>query len=89
MSEDPPRGTGLTSRQMQEAPKGAIFIWCNAEVRYAERLARYLGRDDLIIVSPGRFEDVARGRRIPVVMDHATRYDAKLFDAIRRHEALL
>ena len=68
------RGCGKTLRQMVAAPKGAYFIWCNDQaVLYAKNLARYLGRDDLIIVGFSYLQDKNfRGRGpMTIVVDHA------------------
>ena len=43
------RGTGLTTQQMNEAPPGAVFVWCNSNLYYPQTLARKLGRDDLTV----------------------------------------
>ena len=79
---DPLRGTGRTSRQMQEAPRGAMFVWCNFGLDYPMWLARKLGREDLMIVSPDALlQDWLRGKSGPViVIDH----DAKLTKAQSR-----
>lgn len=67
------RGSGQTTRKMQSAPYGAIYIWCNSGLEYPRALARHIGRQDLIIRSPAYFENFGyRGLRIPVVLDHAT-----------------
>jgi len=46
------RGTGTTTKQMLDAPQGAIFVWCNGHLDYPIRLSRKHGRDDLKIVPP-------------------------------------
>lgn len=46
------RGSGKTTKAMLAAPKGATFIWVNHHLDYPKRLAKHLGRDDLMIVSP-------------------------------------
>jgi hypothetical protein len=49
------RGTGRTTRQMQRAPHGAIYIVCHGlPQRYR---ARDIGRDDLEIVTPNWLTD--------------------------------
>ncbi len=67
------RGTGITTRQIKEAPLNAIFVWCNQELTYPAALASRLGRQDLKIVAPSTvlapgFWD---GRSGPIVVDHA------------------
>jgi hypothetical protein len=53
----PDRGSGKTTRAMQAAPKGAVFVWVNHHLDYPKALARHLGREDLKIVSPEWIED--------------------------------
>lgn len=67
------RGSGLTTKQMREAPVKAIFVWCNENRTYPRALARYLGRTDLRILSPEAIEHEMRGFRGEVVVDHAAR----------------
>ena len=68
------RGNGETTRQMEAAPKGAVFVWCNAKTDYAVLLARKIGREDLQIQTPEWFEDRWRGIELTgVVVDHAAR----------------
>jgi hypothetical protein len=65
---------GTTTRQMTEAPIGAVYVWCNEKRGYPRDLARSLGRDDLRIISPFDVEHgYFRGRSVDVVVDHATR----------------
>jgi hypothetical protein len=51
------RGSGKTTRAMVAAPKGAVFVWVNHHLDYPKHLAKFLGRDDLKIVSPEWIED--------------------------------
>lgn len=68
---DPERGTGRTTRQMLDAPKDAIFVWCNGHLGYPLSLARHLGRSDLRIASPQAYEaGRMAGLRNCVVIDH-------------------
>ena len=69
---DDERGTGRTTKQMQDAPQGAIFVWCNNRASYARELARKIGRADLQI-EPRNFleSDRRMGISKPVVIDHA------------------
>ena len=68
------RGTGATTQQMKEAPKGAVFVWCNWRTDYAIHLAQKLGRNDLQIESPTWLENGWRGVKLAgVVVDHAAR----------------
>lgn len=77
-----PRQTGITTQQMIEAPKGAIYVWVNDMLDYPKRLAEHLGRGDLLIKSPRsvRLQTVA-GRRIGIVVDHATKWTQGISEA--------
>ena len=68
------RGDGETTRQMQAAPQGAVFVWCNTNVDYPRDLARHLGRDDIKIETPSFFICRWRGVRLPVIVDHAASF---------------
>jgi hypothetical protein len=76
------RQTGITTQHMKAAPKGAIFVWLNSHLDYPRRLAEHLGRQDLVIVSAGsvRLETVM-GKRVPMVVDHATKWTNGIYDA--------
>lgn len=72
MSKD--RQTGRTTRQLEEAPQGTIFVWYNGHTDYPHALARKLGRED-IKIKPFSWLDErnVRGLRgTNVVLDHAT-----------------
>lgn len=72
-------GTGRTTRQMEAAPKGALFIWCNDSLDYPRDLARRICRTDLVIVGLSALENGActlRGRTFSGVgVDHAANLD--------------
>lgn len=68
------RQSGRTTRQMREAPAGAIFLWGNKHKDYARALARHLGRGDLVIVGPAALADGGRyliTANADLVVDHA------------------
>lgn len=77
ITRDTDRQTGITTRQMNAAPTGAIFVWPNALLNYPQRLAKKLGRTDLRIISTSAFNiNVVAVKRLTVediVIDHATR----------------
>ena len=81
----PERGTGATSKQMTEAPKGSTFVWCNDSMHYPVNLARKLDRTDLHIVGldwikGGRWH----GRTLDgVVVDHAARLTTEQWDLVQ------
>jgi len=72
-----------TTRQMQSAPIGSTFVWCNKYVAYPTALAQKLGRCDLVIrpLSWLKIKNVL-GRRIIIVVDHAARLDNTGYDAL-------
>lgn len=67
------RGKGTTTAQMQNSPKGSVFVWVNGHLDYPKQLARKLQREDLRIVSPGWLADERwQGLEYPaLVLDHA------------------
>lgn len=68
------RGTGSTTKQIQDAPIGAVFVWCNAHVDYPKKLAKELGREDLKIVPRDWLDNRWRGLELTaIVVDHATK----------------
>lgn len=62
------RQTGRTTRQIQNAPRGALYVWVNERLHYP----RALGRGDLEFVSPASMGHRLTGRRSgDIVIDHA------------------
>lgn len=66
------RGTGRTTKQIKEAPRNGIFVWCNGYYRHAESLANALGRSDLQVkplswLLSGRWQGIDPNR---IVVDH-------------------
>ena len=75
------RGEGTTTQQMEAAPKGAVFVWCNGHTDYAVRLARKIDREDLQIKSPAWLDDGWRGVTLTgIVVDHAARLTDRQWD---------
>lgn len=67
------RQTGTTSQQIMAAPKNAVYVWAHSNTTYPTMLARRLGRTDINFVSPDwLLTDNWRGRRLVVIIDHAT-----------------
>ena len=78
------RGDGTTTRQMKDAPIGALYVWCGGDLHYPKKLAMEIGRNDLRIVAPSFLEhDQWRGLRMPVVLDHAFVATREQFYAIK------
>jgi hypothetical protein len=80
------RGTGQTSSQMNECPKGAVYIWCNNHLEYPRALALHLGRIDLDIRGPASLAPAQRyfaGKRLSgVVLDHASRLTSRQIEGL-------
>jgi len=68
------RGGGFTKRQMEEAPKDAVYVWCNHCLDYPKHLARFIKREDLKIVPPDWITNERwQGQTLTgLVVDHAT-----------------
>jgi len=64
------RQTGVTTRQITNAPVGAVYVWVNAHLGYPKDLARALKRTDLRIVSPCWLNRPVFGGYF-VILDHA------------------
>jgi hypothetical protein len=66
------RGSGRTSDQIVTAPRDAIFV-CAGPRDYTMRLARHLGRSDIVVVTADydRVDIACRGSRRPIIIDHA------------------
>lgn len=43
------RGTGRTTKLIQDAPMYSIFVWCGSDLHVPKKIAKELGRDDLRI----------------------------------------
>jgi hypothetical protein len=78
------RQSGRTTQQMNDAPTGAVFVWCNGRVTYPQALAKALGRDDLTVRPLSWLEPRnVMGRNFPgVVVDHAAQPDTKGYEAL-------
>lgn len=70
------RGTGRTTKQIHEAPQDAIYVFAG-DRRYTDRLCRYLGRTDLVLVpyEPHAIMRASAGTLRRIVIDHAA-YEA-------------
>lgn len=79
---------GMTTAQMVLAPIGSVFVWCNENLDYPCRLAVYVNRSDLSIVSPVWLLLMSRHGRIPrqciIVVDHALSLTPERRQAIDR-----
>jgi hypothetical protein len=65
------RGSGRTTKQMQEAPQNSVFVWVHHDLHYPKKLAEKIGRNDLKIVSPNWLLNGWRGVQLSgLVIDH-------------------
>jgi hypothetical protein len=78
------RQMGRTTKQMLDAPKGAVFVWCNSALTYPKILAHGLKRDDLTVLPLSWLEPRnVMGRQFAgVVVDHAGHYDNQAHEAL-------
>jgi hypothetical protein len=79
------RQSGVTTKQMQESPINAIFVWCNSDLTYPKQLASDINRADLKIVSPGWLEHASnwRGRKFSGIdTDHALDLTERQLDGL-------
>lgn len=69
------RGTGRTKDLMVRAPKGAVFIWKDDNLRYVLRMRKWLDREDIQLYGPSILESpVLRGRKISaIILDHTVK----------------
>jgi len=63
---------GRTTQQMLDAPSGAVYLWHNYDLHYPRKLAKSIGRDDLVIkglswLTP---QNVRATKPCHVVVDH-------------------
>lgn len=78
------RQTGLTSRQMLDAPAGAVFVWCNSNLGYPKALAVAVGREDLDVrpLTWMEMRNVAARKVTGLVIDHAAALSGKGYEAL-------
>lgn len=67
------RQVGHSTHQMQTAPQGALYIWCNGDLAYPISLARSIGRGDLRFVWSGWLDEAHSMHDLQqkIVIDHA------------------
>jgi hypothetical protein len=87
------RQTGRTTKQINEAPEGALFVVPNWQaINYTRHLAQRLGRKDLRFTVPEYVYIDVVGTGRAVVVDHAARLTLDEQDAVteanhrRKHE---
>ncbi|MCG8431788.1 MAG: hypothetical protein MJA29_11525 [Candidatus Omnitrophica bacterium] len=81
------RGSGRTSKQMQGALKGAIYVWVDNNIRIAKKLAEAVDRDDLKIISPHKLTCFGyfASRHIPeIIVDHAAELTDEQWSGLER-----
>lgn len=78
------RQSGRTSAQMKRAERGAVFVWCNADLSYPRALARSLCRDDIEIQPPAwldRRSKLGWPARM-IIVDHACELTREQHDGL-------
>ena len=83
------RGTGITTKQILNAPKDAIFIWVNDSLFYPRNLAISLNRADIEIHPPSFLSyHRLKGNLREIVIDHAAFFSLteSQFDSYQRHQ---
>jgi len=78
------RGSGITTKQIKNAPKNAIFVWRDGHIYYPMDLANKCNRSDLKIVSPSwlRMEHVKGLRNLEIVVDHSAKLNVEQLEAL-------
>ena len=85
------RGTGRTTKQMESAEKGAVFVWCNSDIEYPISIAKKIGRDDLKIVRLSWLDGyIWRGTELSgLIIDHDCRLSDNQINAISMIKPLI
>lgn len=78
------RQTGRTTQQMLEAPRGAVYVWCNSRMAYPRALADHIGRGDLHIMPLSWLcQRIALKPGLGgIVLDHAAQPDSEQLAAL-------
>lgn len=58
------RGSGKTTRQLQELPVGDYCIWCTNDTWYPKNLCRQLGREDVVVLPRSALQRQNAGKHI-------------------------
>lgn len=66
-----PINKGRTSRQMLNAPRCSVYIWCTDDVTYPKRLAQELNRADLLILGKRQAHNFRTRGYASIIYDHA------------------
>lgn len=82
---EPQRQTGRSTKQMEDAPHGATYVWPNDVLFYPDMLKERTGRTDLNLISLQHFRyQLERGMRMDdVVIDHAAEELMRSIDRAR------
>lgn len=83
---------GLTALQMRHAPRESLYVWVrSSSIRYAQDIARAVGRSDLTIMAAESLDYRLRGRVFGgLVIDHAlagrlTKTQREMLDQLRAY----
>lgn len=83
------RQSGRTTRQLEMAPKNALYVWCNSYLEYPKRLCRQLEREDIKVITIGQVDLAMLGMPRFVVVDHDTQLTPKLAELITIHNNIV
>lgn len=82
------RQTGMTTKQIESAPQGALYCWVSSNTWYPKELAAHLGRKDLRLCGPEYIRNERhRGLSVPIVVDHAALLPPEVNWLIMEHNA--
>jgi hypothetical protein len=86
------RGTGVTHSQLENCPKGSIFIWCTNDTWYPKRLAAKIDRGDIRVerasILDGNDWQKYLGMELPaVITDHALQMNSERFRNLKNLES--
>lgn len=83
------RCTGRSTRQMQAAPRNALYLVNREQMRYARDLAHKHGRDDLKIADANQFfrDNHYKGVTDPVIVDHCLDLSREEFTVLQIHNS--
>ena len=65
------RQSGQTTEQIRTAPPNAVYVWVCANTHYPRKLAKTLGRTDIVFIGPVGLDRKLHANNAPVVFDHA------------------
>lgn len=83
------RGSGRTTAQMRNAPRNAIYVWCNEKLHYPAKLLGEVDRTDITVVSPEMVAKTMIDTRRPIVVDHYAYLSSETLKRIQIHNQIV